>query len=324
MKNPDEGPQGNIHTKLQQLHSFFSPCKDRSMFGARSRTLLWNVLRRESMTADKRNSSTKMHDQAQKRQRRHPKMIVFSALLQRARAWFKATEVEQQIKERDTSFQTCSRGNSLSLLLYWLSVQCTTDELNGNSPLAWSQNARRTIAVAVLVVTRQQVAGIESGRRGNTSLYVHRGVQRGSPVCAPAVTRPLGEWHGGWQGDKGSQQAGNEVANDSLNPLFWWPAHILKHYTQFSWRLPRGVRGEQTGTGSKIQLIHDRREGLGDTQWDGAGKPQEIGNNTPLSLDLCEGERGVCCYVASAFTLDQGQAVCYAEVLELELMHLDC
>lgn len=61
----------------------------------------------------------------------------------------------------------------MSLLLYWLSVQCTTDELNANSPLAWSQNARRTIAVvvavAVIVVTRQQVAGIEKGRRGNMS-----------------------------------------------------------------------------------------------------------------------------------------------------------
>lgn len=72
--------------------------------------------------------------------------------------------------------------------------------------------------------------------------------------------------------------------------------------------------GEQTGTGSKIQLIHDRRErGLEDTQRDDAGKPQVMENNTSLPFDLCLRERErewcVCGYVMSAFIWDQGQAV---------------
>lgn len=175
MKNPDESPEGNIHAKFQQLHSLFF-LSTRACLAQGHALCCEMCLWANDRLADKKNLSTEKHHQEQERQQRNPKMAFSSVLLQRAGAWFRATGVEQQIKERDTSFQPCSQSNSLSLLLCWLCVQCTTDELNASSPLTWSQNATRTIAVvvavAVIVVTRQQVAGIERERRGEKSLCV--------------------------------------------------------------------------------------------------------------------------------------------------------
>lgn len=70
---------------------------------------------------------------------------------------------------------------------------------------AWSQNARRTIAVvvalAVIVVTRQQVAGIERGlrrREGGRGGHIFvcvcvYGLKEGVWLCVSAVALPWGE-----------------------------------------------------------------------------------------------------------------------------------
>ena len=84
-------------------------------------------------------------------------------------------------------------------------------------------------------------------------------------------------------------------------------------FNTISWRHPSTAQekgGAQTGTGSKIQLIHDRREGLENPQRHSAEKPQEIGNNTPLPFDpsLCV-RKMVSGYVWTALILDQGQVM---------------
>ena len=172
-----------------------------------------------------------------------------------------------------------------------------------------------------MVVTRQQVAGIERGRRGGcvcvrVCVRMHGGIQTGSWAFVRWLLPSYGGggggggWRGGRPGDKASQQTGNEAAGDCTkssthtfddpHTSIFTPSHVSTQAEH------EEKEGEQTGTGSKIQLIHDRTGG------GGSGKPSErqcrktTRNNTPLPLDLC-----LCAWLCGKCIhfVDQGQTV---------------
>lgn len=139
-------------------------------------------------------------------------------------------------------------GGVIPCLFSFTGSLCSALQMNltPTTPPAWSLNARRTIAVvvavAVRVVTRQQVAGIEKARRGGVCACVCGGGWGGIQTAEfgfvgrllPCSCRERQE---GWQQDKGSQQIENEVANDTLNPLHMFDdthARTLMHFYTIS------------------------------------------------------------------------------------------
>lgn len=160
------------------------------------------------------------------------------------------------------------------------------------------------MTVAVIVVTRQQVAGIKRGGGKGGDAEWERGVQRGSLALFAGCCHPMGAWQAGVAGRqrvptdwKRGTRWRTKSSSVCAHPVTYTLIHSYTRSHDSPSRAGGGGEGEQTGTGSKIQLIHDGGERVfGRRSERQRRKPQEMGKNTPLPPLTCV---CVCCTIYS-------------------------